>query len=124
MYELTVIAHFSAAHQLRDCGGACEHLHGHNWRVDVVVRGEEPRAGGMVIDFRILKAETQAILETVDHRYLNDLEYFQKVEPSSEGIARYIFEALEQRLSTHKVQLYKVTAWESEGTAASYLKTP
>jgi len=124
MYELTVSSHFSAAHQLRDYGGKCEELHGHNWRVDVVVRGDALGPGGMVIDFQILKQETEGILDTLDHRYLNDLEYFQKTEPSSENIARYIFEALEGRLSAHDVRLYKVTAWESTRAGASYCKQP
>ncbi|UCC66988.1 MAG: 6-carboxytetrahydropterin synthase, partial [Deltaproteobacteria bacterium] len=52
---------------------------------------------------------------------LNDLPYFQKEEPSSENIARYIFEALEEGLNSYRLRPYKVTAWESDGAGASYL---
>jgi len=122
MYELMVNSRFSAAHNLRDCGGKCEGLHGHNWRVEVFVRAESLGKGGMVLDFRILRQEIEKVLEALDHHYLNDLPYFQKEEPSSENIARYIYEALEDRLRPYGQRLHKVTAWESEGAGASYLK--
>jgi 6-pyruvoyltetrahydropterin/6-carboxytetrahydropterin synthase len=121
MYELVVTSQFSAAHNLRNYGGACERLHGHNWRVEVSVRAPALGTGGMVLDFRILREEAERVLETLDHQYLNDLAYFQKEEPSSENIARYIYEALEERLRPHGVSPHKVTAWESEKAGASYL---
>jgi len=121
MYELVVKSHFSAAHNLRDYGGACERLHGHNWQVEVHVRAANLGTGGMVLDFRILREEIEKVIETLDHRYLNELPYFQKEEPSSENIARYIYEALEARLLPHNISPYKVTAWESEKAGASYL---
>ncbi len=112
---------FAAAHNLRDYGGKCEALHGHNWGVEVSVRADSVGEGGMVLDFRILKEETEEILKTLDHKYLNDLPYFQKEEPTSENIARYIYEALAERLRRYHLTPYKVTAWESEGAGASYL---
>jgi len=122
MYELMVNSRFSAAHNLRNCGGKCESLHGHNWRVEVFVRAETLGRGGMVLDFRILREEIEKVLEALDHHYLNDLPYFQKEEPSSENIARYIYEALEERLRPYGQRPHKVTAWESEGAGAAYLK--
>jgi 6-pyruvoyltetrahydropterin/6-carboxytetrahydropterin synthase len=121
MYELVVKSHFSAAHNLRDYGGACERLHGHNWQVEVFVRAAALGAGGMVLDFRVLREEIEKVIETLDHQYLNDLPYFQKEDPSSENIAHYIYEALEPRLLPHHISPYKVTAWESEKAGASYL---
>lgn len=121
MYELVIRSQFAAAHNLRNYEGKCEALHGHNWRVEVFVRADSLREGGMVVDFRILKEEIQRVLQPLDHNYLNDLPYFQKEEPSSENIARYIFEALEERLNFYRLRPYKVTAWESEGAGASYL---
>jgi len=121
MYELVVTSQFSAAHNLRNYGGKCENLHGHNWRVEVFVRADALGKGGMVLDFSILREETEKVLETLDHQYLNDLPSFQKEEPSSENIARYIYDALEERLRPHGLRTHKVTAWESEGAGASYL---
>ncbi|MBN1254801.1 MAG: 6-carboxytetrahydropterin synthase QueD [Deltaproteobacteria bacterium] len=121
MYELVINSQFSAAHNLRNYEGKCEALHGHNWRVEVFVRADALGTGGMVLDFRILREETEHVLETLDHQYLNDLPYFQKEEPSSENISRYIYEALKERLHSHDIRLHKVTAWESEKAGASYL---
>jgi 6-pyruvoyltetrahydropterin/6-carboxytetrahydropterin synthase len=121
MYELAVNSQFSAAHNLRNYAGKCEALHGHNWRVEVFVRAAALGKGGMVLDFRILREETEQVLEALDHQYLNDLPYFQNEEPSSENIARYIYEALTERLRPHGIAPYKVTAWESERAGASFL---
>ena len=121
MYELVINARFSAAHNLRNYEGKCENLHGHNWGVEVFVRADALGTDGMVLDFRILREETKQVLETLDHQYLNDLPYFQKEEPSSENIARYIYEALEERLLPHHVKPHKVTAWESERAGASFV---
>jgi len=121
MYELMINARFSAAHNLRNYGGKCERLHGHNWKVEVFVRADTLGKDGMVLDFRILREETDKVLEALDHQYLNDLSHFQEEEPSSENIARYIYEALEERLPPHHLRPHKVTAWESEGAGASYL---
>jgi 6-pyruvoyltetrahydropterin/6-carboxytetrahydropterin synthase len=121
MYELVINSRFSAAHNLRNYEGTCERLHGHNWEVEVFVRADVLGKGGMVLDFRILREETEQVLEALDHCYLNDLPYFQQEEPSSENIARYIYEAIEERLRPHGLRPHKVTAWESEGAGASYL---
>jgi len=85
------------------------------------VRADALGTDGMVLDFRTLREETEKVLETLDHHYLNDLPYFQKEEPSSENIARYIYEALQERLRPYALRPYKVTAWESEGAGAAYL---
>lgn len=121
MYELVIRSQFAAAHNLRDYGGKCEALHGHNWHVEVVVRADFLGEGGMVVDFRILKEEVEGVLMTLDHTYLNDLPYFQNEEPTTEHIARYIYTALSERLHRYQVTPYKVTAWESDKTGASYI---
>ena len=121
MYELVIKSQFAAAHNLRNYGGKCESLHGHNWLVEVFIRADALGPGGMVLDFGILKKEAEGVLQTLDHKYLNDLPYFEKREPSSENIARYIYEALVEKLRPYHIKPYKVTAWESEGAGASYM---
>jgi len=121
MYELMVHTRFSAAHNLRNYEGKCERLHGHNWHVEVSVRADALGTGGMVLDFRTLREETEKVLEALDHHYLNDLPSFKKEEPSSENIARYIYENLEERLRPYDLKPHKVTAWESEGAGVAYL---
>jgi len=120
MYEIKIEDRFSGAHLIRNYHGKCEALHGHNWKVEVLVASESLDEGGMVLDFKILKESTRRVLETLDHKYLNELPDFLEVNPSSENIARYVFDRLNPLLKGHKVVLKKVTAWESETACASY----
>lgn len=122
MYELKIITQFAAAHQLRDFGGQCEQLHGHNWKIEVYITGREPAADGMLVDFRILKDAAQKVLDKLDHRYLNELEAFRDINPSSENIARHIFECLSKELNSQNAKVAKVVAWESDSAAAAYME--
>lgn len=121
MYEIMVQESFSAAHRLRDYGGKCEGLHGHNWHVDVVVRSQRLDQTGLAIDFRVLKGHTRSVLSTLDHAFLNDLPEFRSINPSSENIARYIFERISALLSGGPVKVARVNVWESDHACASYL---
>ena len=120
MYRLTIQTSFAAAHNLLQYQGDCENLHGHNWKVDVTVAARELDKSGLGIDFKILKAETRRLLETLDHKYLNDLPMFKGVSPSSENIARYLFEELGRILNNANVTVSLVNVWESDFACASY----
>ena len=120
MYELRTITQFGAAHQLRDYGGKCEELHGHNWKIEVYVKGERLDKDGLLIDFKLIKDAANRIIERLDHKFLNELESFQEINPSSENIARYIYEALEEELSQENVTVSRVMAWESDSACATY----
>ena len=123
MYELKIVSQFAAAHQLREYHGGCENLHGHNWKIEVFVQGEELGKDGLLIDFRIIKKATNEFLEELDHRFLNELENFQERNPSSENIARYIFESLSRQLESENVKVSRVSAWESDSACATYEET-
>ncbi len=120
MYEVKIRADFSAAHNLREVGGKCESLHGHNFIVEVAVESESLDEGGMVIDFRFLKDKTKAILEALDHRYLNELPFFAKTNPSSENLAAYIFGELSRQIDRGSRRVRWVSVWESETSQATY----
>jgi 6-pyruvoyltetrahydropterin/6-carboxytetrahydropterin synthase len=122
MYEITILSHFSGAHRLRYLHGKCEELHGHNWKIEVSVVSSRLGRNGVVIDFGILKQKGEKILKTLDHTYLNELPYFSKREPSSENIAKYIFDKLKMEMKGHSVTLKRVTAWESETAYATYFR--
>ena len=122
MYELKIISQFAAAHQLREFQGGCERLHGHNWKVEVFVQGEDLGKDGLLVDFKEIKTETNRILDELDHRFLNDMEPFTAVNPSSENIARHIFETLSARFGGESVKVSKVTALESDSACASYFE--
>jgi 6-pyruvoyltetrahydropterin/6-carboxytetrahydropterin synthase len=121
MYELKVVTRFAAAHRLKMVGEKCENLHGHNWKIEVYVTGEHLDAGGVLMDFGILKGHVRAIMADLDHRFLNELEWFgDRVPPSSEHIARFVAEHLQERLHHPGVRISRVAAWESEDACASY----
>lgn len=120
MYNLTIHTHFAAAHNLINYQGDCENLHGHNWKVEVSVSARELDDAGLAIDFKILKKETNKVLDNLDHKYLNDLDPFKNISPSSEHIARYLFEELTKVLNNENVSVNKVNVWESDYACASY----
>ncbi|MFH1771869.1 MAG: 6-carboxytetrahydropterin synthase QueD [Candidatus Omnitrophota bacterium] len=121
MYRLKVISQFNAAHNLRGYKGKCESLHGHNWKVEVFVVSDKLDSLGMVIDFKDLKKEVNRILDDLDHKYLNEMEYFKQFNPSSENIARYIYTCLEGALNKDICKLEEIRVWETDTSCASYL---
>ncbi len=118
MHKIKIITHFSAAHFLRGYKGKCENLHGHNWKVEVLASGEL-NSLGMVIDFSDLKKIVNQILGGLDHKNLNDLEYFGKYNPSSENIAKYIFEKINNKLDAG-CRLEEIRVWETDSSCAIY----
>jgi 6-pyruvoyltetrahydropterin/6-carboxytetrahydropterin synthase len=120
MYKITVLSHFSGAHRLRYLHGKCEELHGHNWKIEVSVVSNRLNREGVVIDFNLLKQKVEKVLKFLDHSYLNDLPYFSGREPSSENIAKFIFDRLNTELKGQHSILKEVKAWESETSCATY----
>ena len=120
MYELIVERNFSAAHYLRGYDGACARMHGHNYRVEVSVVGTELRTEGYLIDFGDVKALCDTVIEQMDHRMLNELPAFADSNPTSEGIARHIYEEVRTRLDDPAVSVQHVRVWETPGQSAIY----
>jgi len=116
MYSIKVEAYFSSAHNLRGYKGKCESLHGHNWKVEASVEAASLDKAGMVMDFKLLKEKLHVILEGLDHKYLNQVAYFKKVNPTSENIAEYIFRRLKRDING----LSAVTVWENNTSQATY----
>jgi len=124
MFEISVDYSFAAGHALRGYKGKCEHLHGHNYRVLVTVAGEKLDDVGLLMDFLELRAAVQAVTEPFDHRMLNDLPPFDRLNPSAENMAQYFCAALEAELRGRGVHVQAVTVWETESTFATYRPAP
>lgn len=122
MFELMVETQFSSAHQLRGYKGACERLHGHNWKVQVYVLAERLNEIDLAIDFHELKRLTEEVIMPLDHGYLNDIFPFTEKNPSSENIAKWIYDSLKKKLNNENVSLAAVTVWESETASATYFE--
>jgi 6-pyruvoyltetrahydropterin/6-carboxytetrahydropterin synthase len=121
MYELKVLTHFAAAHQLRMVAKKCETLHGHNWKVEVYVSGNRLNDAGVLMDFCIIKDYVQEIMNELDHKFLNELDAFKNENPSSENIARVIVHRLQKKIEVPGIRVSRVTAWESDQAAATYI---
>jgi len=124
MFELKVKSHFAGAHQLTMVGQKCENLHGHNWNVEVCVTGDKLNSAGVLADFGDIKKAVRTVVDgELDHRFLNDLEMFKEIQPTSERIAVYIAERVQAILNqelTEEIRVSKVMAWESEDACATY----
>lgn len=120
MYEIKIIATFSAAHSLRNYPGNCKNIHGHNWKVEVVMQSLNLDNLGMAIDFRRLKQETQSLLDTMDHTYINENPPFHSLNPTAENMARWLYETLSKKLNDQNAKVSRVNVWENDNSSASY----
>ena len=121
MFEVAVEHTFAAGHALRNYRGKCENVHGHNYRVQVVVRGEKLDQAGMLADFVELKRLLRAISEPLDHVFLNDIDPFDKVNPSAENMALYICEKMQEGIrQDNPVEVVEVKVWETDIQSATY----
>ena len=120
MFEISVDYSFAAGHALRGYKGKCENVHGHNYKVRVVVEGEKLNHIGLLMDFVDLRAAIKAMIEQWDHRFLNDLPPFDKLNPSAENMAQVFCEGIASAVSKQGLQVRSVTVWETDTTSATY----
>lgn len=122
MFELTIVEEFEAAHRLPDYDGKCCRLHGHNWKVEVVVRGAKLDSSGLLIDFKVLKSQVATVLATLDHYYLNETPAFLTQPPTAEHIAQYVYDSLSKLPDFgERVKIAAVKVWESPRSCAAYI---
>ena len=120
MFEVSVREDFSAAHRLRGYPGKCENVHGHNWVVEAFVRCERLDDTGITVDFKEIKEALRSVLAAFDHKDLNQLEPFDKDNPSSENIARYVYRKLSESLNSPAITVSKVSVCETPDACATY----
>ncbi len=123
MYEVTVEAHFSSGHYLREYYGKCENPHGHNYRVLVTLAGAELESNGLLLDFKVLKDILKPVVGYLDHQMINDLPPFDVVNPSAENLAKYFFDETNARLkdsTAGRVRVKSSTIFETNTSQATY----
>ena len=116
MYELKVISSFAAAHHLLHYEGECENQHGHNWKVEVFIKGENLDKSNILVDFKVLKRELKKVTDRLDHKDINELDEFKNTSPSSEIIAKFIYDEMKKTFP----QISKVGVWENENSCSMY----
>ena len=122
MYELSVKASFSAAHRIVGHLGGCANLHGHNWEVEVILRGRKLDGTGFLVDFKDVKTTVREVVDKFDHSDLNELKPFRKNNPTSEHLAAYLFKEIALRLNGPRYRVHGVRVAESPGTSILYLE--
>lgn len=124
MYEIRVEADFAAAHFLRDYHGKCENLHGHNYKVYAHVRGSNLDEGGMLLDFTQIKKTLRNVCKLLDHKNLNDFDYFDQ-NPSAERIATFIagkiLESIPELKDKNGTHLHAIDVFETDTSRARYI---
>ncbi|MDR3256102.1 MAG: 6-carboxytetrahydropterin synthase QueD [Endomicrobium sp.] len=117
-YKLSVTKSFASAHCLKEYKGRCENLHGHNWKVRAAFYGTKLDDIGMLIDFTEIKEHLNKLIVYLDHKFLNEISPFDKINPTAENIASFIFEQLKQ-IETKIAKVCEVEVWESESSSAT-----
>lgn len=120
MFYVQIEGWFESAHSLRNYDGKCKNIHGHNFKVVVSLKSPTLDDRGMVVDFLDIEKELKKITERLDHKYLNEVEPFDKINPTVERIAEYIYHELEKafpNVSIDKVQVYETDQFVATYTA-------
>ena len=121
MHEVTIEMEFSSAHALRGYRGKCENTHGHNYKVEVHVRGDRLNDIGLLVDFRDLKDATKRVVDYLDHKNINELPPFDvELNPSAENLAMFFFHEVSQAIDDERVRVHKVRVWETSTCSATY----
>ncbi|MCI4624957.1 MAG: 6-carboxytetrahydropterin synthase QueD [Candidatus Magnetoovum sp. WYHC-5] len=120
MFELMIETTFAASHQLRGYKGKCENLHGHNFKVQVFIQSEMLNDIDIAMDFHDIKKYTSEVVDQLDHSFLNEIFPFTEINPSSENIAKWVFDSLKKKINTNMTTLGAVTVWESDTASATY----
>jgi len=121
MFEVTVEQTFAAGHALRNYKGKCENVHGHNFKVQVVIEGEKLDETGLLVDFIDVKQSMRTIIDRLDHVFLNDIPPFDVKNPSAENIAEYFYQEMVKSLKAEvPVHIREVKVWETEIQSASF----
>lgn len=119
-WRLTITQDFSSSHQLRNYGGKCENMHGHNFGVEVVVEGDSlDQKVQYLVDFKELKRRTKTVLDRLDHKHLNEVPPFDEINPSSENLAMFLFRELKP-VMPENVRLAEVSVSEKASSKATY----
>lgn len=119
-YTLRILTDFASAHTLQGYPGACARMHGHNWKLEVEVEATGLDDTGMGVDFKVIKSAARELSERLDHRYLNEIEPFDRINPTAENLAAWFYRGLSERLNSDRVRVSAVTLWETDRACVRY----
>jgi len=131
MLYITRKEHFSSSHKLENPAlsmerneeifGKCNNFHGHNYYIEVTLAGTPDKESSYVMDLKLLKIIIhEEILDKVDHKFLNELDMFKGIIPTTENMALKFWEALKPRVNSDNVKLYSIKLYETDKNYVEY----
>ena len=121
MFEVSVEETFAAGHALRNYKGKCENVHGHNYRCQVTLEGEQLDSIGLLVDFVEVKKLMSRVVDRLDHQFINELAPFDIINPSAENMAKYIYDGVCEGLKPREgVRVGAIRLWETDTASATY----
>jgi len=131
MLYITRKEHFSSSHKLdnpnlsveknEEVFGKCNNFHGHNYYIEVTLAGTPESDSNYVMDLKLLKKIiNEEILDIVDHRFLNEVEMFKGIIPTTENMVLKFWEILEPVVKRENVKLYSIKLYETDKNYVEY----
>ena len=120
MFAIGIIAQFEAAHRLKGDFGPASRLHGHTYRVEVEVTGQNLQPDGTLIDIGTLRPRVDETVAGLNYQNLDELPAFADLNTTAEAIAAYIWRLLASRFSGYGLANLSVRLWESPQVYAAY----
>jgi 6-pyruvoyltetrahydropterin/6-carboxytetrahydropterin synthase len=113
VYEVYVAAQFEAAHRLLGDFGPASRIHGHTYRMEVIVRGESLSEENILYDVGELRSAVEDLAASLDYRDLNEVPDLAGVNTTAEAVADYCWERLAPPLRARGLDSLTVRVWES-----------
>ena len=120
MFKVNVARSFRASHALRNYDGADEAVHDHTWRCDICIEAKFLDESGCAVDFVKIDKLIDEIIHPLEERSFNSIKPFDETSPSTENIARFIFDKTSGVLDKNGMRVSSVSVWEDPDHSATY----
>ena len=119
MYEIYFAARFEAAHRLVGNFGPATRTHGHTYRLEVILRGQQLGDDGTLYDIGELGQAVEGLAGSMHYRELNEVSGLEGVNTTAEAVAAYCWDKLAQSLRGRGLDSLTVRIWESPDAYAA-----
>jgi 6-pyruvoyltetrahydropterin/6-carboxytetrahydropterin synthase len=113
MYEVYVATQFEAAHRLVGNFGPATRTHGHTYRMEVIVRGEDLKDDGTLYDIGLLRGAVEELAASLHYRDLDEVAGLSGANTTAEAVARYCWGRLAPPMQDQGLDSLVVRIWES-----------
>ncbi len=120
-YRVTVSARFEAAHNLIDYEGGPEPLHGHSYKIEIVLESDKLQQHDLAVDFVPARKALEAVAREFDSTYINQHPAFAGRNTSAENLARYFAQRMEGSGALGWARVAEATVWEGPVNRATYV---